>query len=108
MGVETMSDVISFINSAIDEWYQSGKKISPKGFVLKKGRCDSNFDEIELWYNDPDGPLVENPDWGMIPIFNANRKELRHGPNSDQLYSTIDDLRESDITDLQKVINLAS
>ena len=35
-----MSDVIKFINNALDEWYKSGKKTSPKGFNLKMLRED--------------------------------------------------------------------
>ena len=52
-----MTDVVKFINDAIDAWYESGQKISPKGFVLKKGcDLDGNFHEIEVFYNDPNGP----------------------------------------------------
>ena len=102
-----MSDVVQFMNDAIDEWYKSGQKSSPKGFNLKMGRSDGNFDEIEFYYNDPKGPLVDNPDWGMIPISKANRDETKFGPNKDQLYSTVD-LSDRDKDDIQKVIDLAS
>ena len=103
-----MTDVVKFINDAIDAWYVSGQKISPKGFVFKKGRdLDGNFHEIEVFYNDPNGPLVENPDWGMIPIFKAKRDEVKFGPNADQLYSTIE-LSDRDKEAVEKVIKLAS
>ena len=103
-----MTDVVKFINDAIDAWYESGQKISPKGFVFKKGRdLDGNFHEIEVFYNDPNGPLVENPDWGMIAIFKAKRDEVKFGPNADQLYSTIE-LSDRDKEDFEKVIKLAS
>ena len=99
-------NIVKFINDAIDKWYQSGKKISPKGFNLKIGRSDSNFDEIEFYYNDPKGPLVDNPDWGMFPISRANREETKFGPNKDQLYSTAS-LSESEKEDIKKVIELS-
>lgn len=102
-----MSNVIKFINNALDEWYKSGKKTSPKGFNLKMLREDGNFDQIEFYYNNPDGPLVDNPDWGMLPIMKANRDETKFGPNKDQLYDT-DQISEADQKDIKKVIDLAS
>lgn len=103
-----MIDVIKFINNAIETWHESGHTKSPKGFVFKKGRdLDGNFHEIEVYYNNPDGPLVENPDWGMLAIFKAKRDEVKFGPNADQLYSTIE-LSERDLADLEKVIKLVS
>lgn len=41
-----MTDVVKFINDAIDAWYESGQKISTKGFVLKKAQLINNLRDL--------------------------------------------------------------
>ena len=54
-----------FFEKALDEWFLSNKSIQPKGFKFVSQSKDANFEFIEIWYPNPEGPL-EDLSWGCI------------------------------------------
>ena len=54
-----MSDVIKFINNTLTNGIKVGRK-PHQNFNLKMLSEDGNFDQIEFYYNNPDGPLTDN------------------------------------------------
>ena len=62
-----MNEVVNFFEKALDEWFLSNKSIQPKGFKFVSQSKDANFEFIEIWYPNPEGPL-DDLSWGMYTI----------------------------------------
>ena len=52
-----MNEVVDFFEKALDEWFSSNKSTQPKGFKFVSQSKDANFEFIEIWYPNPEGPL---------------------------------------------------
>ena len=52
-----MKEVVDFFEKALDEWFLSNKSTQPKGFKFVSQSKDANFEFIEIWYPNPEGPL---------------------------------------------------
>ena len=62
-----MKDVVNFFEKALDEWFSSNKSIQPKGFKFVSQSKDANFEFIEIWYSNPEGPL-DDLSWGCTQL----------------------------------------
>ena len=101
-----MNKVVNFFEKALDEWFLSNKSIQPKGFKFVSQSKDANFEFIEIWHPNPEGPL-EDLSWGMYTIAKAQRPEVMFGENKDKIYDLIN-ISETDMRDFEIIINKLS
>ena len=101
-----MNKVVNFFEKALDKWFSSNKSIQPKGFKFVSQSKDANFEFIEIWYPNPEGPL-DDLSWGMYTIAKAQRPEVMFGENKDKIYDLIN-ISETDMRDFEIIINKLS
>ena len=98
-----MNKVVNFFEKALDEWFLSNKSTQPKGFKFVSQSKDANFEFIEIWHPNPEGPL-DDLTWGMYTIAKAQRPEVMFGENRDKIYDLLN-ISENDIKDFQTIID---
>ena len=98
-----MKDVLNFFEKALDEWFLSNKSAQPKGFKFVSQSKDTNFEFIEIWYPNPEGPL-DDLTWGMYTIAKAQRPEVMFGEKRDKIYDLLN-ISENDSKDFQTIID---